>query len=136
MNNQSFLGKGWSFPPEFKKDGVPTVMISEEENIRQSLQTLMSTTPGERIHRYDYGCPIKQYAFEIMDVTTQTIMRELIERSVILFESRISLNKVSFDIKPEGGMIWIHLDYTIRQTNRRSNMVYPFYLNEGTEISR
>lgn len=134
MKDKSFLGEGWNFPPEFGKDGT-TIMVSDEDDIRQSLHMLLSTTPGERVHRYDYGCPIRQYAFELMDVTTMTIMREIIERAIILFEPRISLNKVSFDMEQKEGVILIELDYTIRQTNRRSNMVYPFYLNEGTEIT-
>lgn len=136
MKNKSFLGKGWAFPPKFGDSENVVAMVSGEENIRQSINILLSTTPGERIHRYDYGCPIRQYAFEVMNLTTQTIMKELIEKAIILFEPRITLNKVLFEIEHEEGIILIHLDYTVRQTNRRSNMVYPFYLNEGTEIVR
>ena len=53
--DRTFLGKGWSFPPALNKDGTPTRMSAYEENIRQSLWTLLSTSPGERVHRYDYG---------------------------------------------------------------------------------
>ena len=54
--DRTFLGNGWSFPPALDKDGTPTRMSAYEENIRQSLWTLLSTSPGERVHRYDYGC--------------------------------------------------------------------------------
>ncbi len=134
MKNKSFLGVGWNFPPGFKENPEATAMVSDEENIRQSLWTLLSTSPGERVHRYDYGCPIRKYVFSPMDVTTRTLLKEQIEKSIILFEPRIMLDSISFDAKQETGVLLIQLDYTIRQTNRRSNMVYPFYLNEGTDL--
>lgn len=136
MKNRSFLGIGWAFPTEFNMDRSSVSLVSDEKSICQSIKTLLSTTPGERIHRYDYGCSIRQYAFEIMDLTTQTIMKEQIERSIVMFEPRIRLNTVSFEMEQNDGIMLIHLDYTIRQTNSRSNMVYPFYLYEGTEITR
>lgn len=132
--NRTFLGRGWNFPPALDRDGTPTRMSAYEENIRQSLWTLLSTSPGERVHRYGYGCPIRRYAFEIMDVSTQTLLRDEIERSVVMFEPRVDLNRVDFEVDRKAGILKICLDYTIHQTNRRTNMVYPFFLNEGTDL--
>lgn len=134
MEEKAFLGNGWSYPPEFGKSPDITLMAGGEESIRQSLRTLLSTSPGERVHRYEYGCPIRKYAFEEMDTTTQTLLREEIEKAVILFEPRIELDSVTFETWQEEGILYIKLDYTVRQTNRRSNLVYPFYLNEGTDL--
>lgn len=135
MKNKSFLGIGWDFPPTFRKDANATSMVINEENIRQSLMVLLSTSPGERVHRYDYGCAIRKYAFEKMDVTTQTLLKDQIQKSIILFEPRIILNSISFDTEQQNGVLFISINYTIRQTNRRSNIVYPFYLNEGTDLT-
>lgn len=135
MENKTFLGIGWSFPPEFGGVSNSTIMSSDEENIRQSLQILLSTSPGERVNRYDYGCPIQKYVFEILDVTTQTLLEEEIKKSVTLYEPRIDLESVTFEVEQEKGLLLIKLEYVIHQTNRRSNMVYPFYLNEGTDIT-
>ncbi len=136
MEDKSFLGRGWSFPPEFRKGAYPTVMVKEEDDIRQSLSILMETTPGERVHRYDFGSGIKQFVFEQMSLTNQTLLRDTIENAVLLFEPRITLNEVRFNLSeaPEGVM-YIEMDYTVRHTNRRSNMVFPFYLREGTDIA-
>lgn len=131
----TFLGNGWSYPPELERDSTPTRMVPDEENIRQSLWTLLSTSPGERVHRYDYGCPIRRYVFEVMDISTQTLLRDEIERAVVMFEPRVDLNRVDFEVNKKEGILNITLDYTIRQTNRRTNMVYPFYLNEGTDLT-
>lgn len=135
MEDKTFLGTGWNFPPEFDSTSGSTIMSSDEENICQSLHILFSTFPGERIGNYDYGCPIRKYAFEILDVTTQTLLEEDIRRSVLLYEPRIELDAVTFEVEQKKGILFIRLEYTIRHTNKRSNMVYPFYLNEGTDIT-
>ena len=96
--DRTFLGNGWSFPPALDKDGTPTRMSAYEENIRQSLWTLLSTSPGERVHRYDYGCPVRRYVFEIMDISTQTLLRDEIERAVVMFKPHVDLNRVDFDV--------------------------------------
>ena len=132
---KSFLGKGWSFPPEFRKGVDPTVTVAEEEYIRQSLEILMQTNPGERVHRYDFGCGIRRFMHEEMTLTVQTQMQDVISRAVLMFEPRVTLNEVNLDLERiHEGIILIELDYTVRRTNSRTNMVFPFYLREGTDI--
>lgn len=137
MEDKSFFGKGWCFPPEFDLETGQVRMVAEEKDICQSLAILLSTAPGERMHRYDFGCGIRQFAYEPMTLTTQTIMKNMIEKAVLLFEPRISLERITFDMDREAeGVIGIVLDYVVLKTNRRSNMVYPFYLREGTDIEK
>ncbi len=133
MVKTRFIGVGWAFPPSLQQDGGACDMVCDEENIAQSLLVLLSTTPGERVNNYDYGCNIRRFAFDIIDTTTETILRDEIERSIMLFESRVSVDGIIFS--KEEAVLNIDIHYTIRQTNRRSNMVYPFYLNEGTDLT-
>ena len=130
----NFLGTGWAFPPAFiKNTGVETV--SYEKDIRQSLTILFSTLPGERIADMKYGSNIHQWVFEKMDLSTRTLITESIKKAVLYFEPRITLEKVDVEIKdPLEGILWINLEYTVRLTNTRSNMVYPFYFKEGTNL--
>lgn len=132
LDNNAFLGRGWNFPPTLTEDGVQ--MVAYERDIEQSLHVLFSTSPGERVNRYDYGCPLRRYAFEPMDTETVVRMRSDIARAVTLFEPRITLEEVSFEEHAEEGLLLIKLTYTIVRTNNRNNMVYPFYLNEGTNV--
>lgn len=135
-DTKTFLGIAWNYPPRFNggESSQPTEMVANEANIQQSIITLLSTSPGERVHRYDYGCPIREYAFEMMTASTRTILRDRIEQSIILFEPRVIVNRIDFEEKQDEGKMNILIDYTIRQTNRRSNMVYPFYFVEGTDL--
>lgn len=135
-DTKTFLGIAWNYPPRFKGGGSsqPTEMVANEANIQQSIMTLLSTSPGERVHRYEYGCPIREYAFEMMTASTRTMLRDRIEQSIILFEPRVIVNRIDFEEKQDEGKMNILIDYTIRQTNRRTNMVYPFYFVEGTDL--
>ena len=55
--DKRFLGTGWAFPPEFHRYGeqAGVKLVSEEEDIRESLGILLSTRPGERIMQPGYG---------------------------------------------------------------------------------
>lgn len=135
MDDRTFLGKGWGFPPEFRKSGDTTKIVVEDEDIRQSITILLNTIPGERPHRYDFGCGIRRFAYEQMTLTNQTLMKEVIEKAILMFEPRIILERIGFDMSHEPeGMVHVLLEYMVLKTNRRSNMVYPFYLREGTDI--
>lgn len=132
LDTDAFLGRGWSFPPTLTDGGV--AMAAYEEDIEQSLRVLFGTSPGERVCRYDYGCPLRRYAFEPLTTETTVRMRNDIARAIILYEPRITLEDVSFEEQPAEGVLLICLTYTVIRTNNRNNMVYPFYLNEGTTI--
>ena len=71
MDADAFLGRGWSFPP--RTDGRRREDVLLRKDIEESLRILFSTSPGERVNRYDYGCPLRRYAFEPM--TTETMVR-------------------------------------------------------------
>ncbi len=136
-NDKKFLGLGWSFPPEFHKhsDAVQMKMVAEEEDIRESLGILLSTRPGERIMQPAYGCRIHAMVFETVNESTITEIRDIVERAVLFFEPRITLENI--DVNTEEvyeGKITLQLNYSIRTTNTRSNVVYPFYFIEGSHV--
>jgi uncharacterized protein len=131
----SFLGSGWAFPPEFPSGSCQNSMVDAEKDIVQSLMILLGTTPGERTMHPDFGCGINKLIFEPISTSLFTKIKDLVEQSILLFESRIKLNDVIIDFNPQvEGVIFISLDYTIRSINTRQNLVYPFYRLEGTNI--
>ncbi|MFZ6765842.1 GPW/gp25 family protein [Undibacterium sp. Di26W] len=133
-NNASFLGTGWSFPPEFSKRGNAR-MVSAEEDIRQSLLILISTTPGERVMQPNFGCGLKAQIYENLNESTITILKDLIRRAVIFYEPRVVLEAIETDHSYiYEGRLNIELIYRIVTTNTRHNLVYPFYFREGTDV--
>lgn len=134
-HDRAFLGRGWSFPPEFDHAAKTVKMVSGEEDIQESLRILLSTVPGERVLQPSYGCGLKRLVFEHVSESTITEIKDLIERAVLFFEPRISLTHIEVDTAPVyEGLIRIRLDYTVRLTNTRTNIVYPFYFLEGTNL--
>lgn len=134
--DDSFLGTGWGFPPTFDRGLGGVAMISDEEDIRSSLEILLSTDIGERVMQPRYGCNMHRLVFEPLDTTLQAYMEDLIRTAILYFEPRILLNGVTLTPQYLEGRIDILIDYTVATTNTRSNYVYPYYLREGTEIQR
>ena len=80
-----------------------------------------------------YGCNLRAMVFENISEPNVTLIRDAIERAVLLFERRVLLNSVEVDTdEARDGVIWIRLDYTIRSTNSAGNLVYPFSIQDGT----
>lgn len=136
--DKSFLGRGWGFPPQFdRNNGVLELqMVSLEADIKEGLAILLATSPGERVMQPTFGCGLKGMAFENIDESVITELKDLIERAILFFETRISLDDIYIDTDDVyEGLIRINIHYTISSINTRSNLVYPFYFQEGTEVS-
>ncbi len=132
--NNSFLGRGWSFPPTFKTGENSVEMVEDEEDIKQSLKILLSTIKGERIMLPDYGANVEDLLFEPLTVSFAKRMSVDIERAILFYEPRIKTDDVSFRQDTDIGLVELKIDYTIIATNSRRNIVYPYYKNEGTDI--
>lgn len=131
----SFLGTGWSFPPRFEKRMSHVAMVSEEDDIRESLIILLSTRPGERVMNPLYGCNLDDLIYEPLNLTLKTYVSNLIDVAILYFEPRIDLIKVDIVENSDlEGELLIELDYKIRSTNTRRNLVYPFYRGEATDV--
>jgi len=131
--DDSFLGKGWGFPPGFSQNGRDVLQVSEQEDVQQSLLILLSTAQGERIMREDFGCDLQSFMYEEISQNLINSLTLLITDAVLYYEPRIALNSVDIDESEQyQGLINIKIDYTVRSTNSRFNLVYPFYLNEAS----
>lgn len=135
-----FIGKGWSFPPHFSKykymrddyyaGGID--MAADQQEIEESLAILFSTQLGERLFHNDFGCSLIDYQFAGNDNITLLRIKDMISRAVKKHEPRITLEQV--DVNTDDimkGKLLINLSYTIKATNSRYNMVYPYYFENS-----
>ncbi|WP_457355373.1 GPW/gp25 family protein [Roseateles sp. P5_D6] len=128
----NFLGTGWTFPPAFDRRSCSAVMVSGVSDVEESLRILFTTTPGERVMHPSYGCGLRRMVFEPMNTSTLTEIRSLIEKAVLFFEARITLDAVEFDTSGLiDGVLRIRLDYRLRASNSPHNFVYPLYLHDA-----
>lgn len=133
--DRSFLGTGWCFPPKFLAGQRSAEMVSAEEDIEQSIHIILSTSPGERVMDPLFGCGIKRMVFEEINQATIAKLIHLISRSLLYFEPRINVELI--EIQTDNaleGRLDIDLSFTVITTNARRNMVYPFYILEGTLV--
>ncbi len=134
MSEVPFLGTGWSFPPTFDKKGRTVEMLSDEADIKSCLGILLSTSIGERIMQPKYGCDLKRFLFEPLNTTLKAYIKDLVKKAILYFEPRIKLEEISLTTDDNEGILLITVDYTIITTNTRNNLVFPYYLEEGTNI--
>lgn len=134
MADLSFIGRGWSFPPTFRKETCTVDMLEGKDDIQSSIEIILSTGIGERVMRPNFGASLERMIFDPLDATQQAMMRNAVSQSILLFEPRVLLNDVTLEPVPEEGLVRILLDYTIAGTNTRDNFVFPFYIEEGANI--
>ena len=130
-NQESFLGRGWSFPPVFDKLEKQVKMLEAEDDVRSSIHLILSTETGERMMEPEFGWKRDRWLFEALTTTSATVIQQEIETALLVYEPRIDLNEVRLIPGPkEAGKVEILVDYTVRNTNTRHNLVFPFYLTE------
>ncbi len=132
----SFLGRGWSFPPTFMREAGTVVMVHGVEDIEGSLEILLSTALGERLMRPEYGCDLNDLLFEPADASAEAYVKDLVRTAILYHEPRIRLESLRLTPVPQEGRIDILLEYLIRTTNSRHNYVFPYYVREGTNLER
>lgn len=133
--DDSFLGRGWNFPPAFAAGGADVQMVAAEADIEQSLQIILGTRPMERIMQEDFGCDLQDFLFEALSQRVVTGIRQEISDALLYHEPRIEVEEVEVNTNHlTGGQLLIQVQYLVRSTNTRYNLVYPFYLHEATDL--
>lgn len=129
---KNFLGKGWKFPVAVDTATGRIAMSEYEQDIKESIWIILSTSKGERVMRPDFGCGIHDYVFASLNTTTINLVQNSVREALTLWEPRIELIKVDVSQeKAHEGKLEVGIDYRVRTTNNRFNLVYPFYVKEG-----
>jgi phage baseplate assembly protein W len=128
---KEFLGVGWKFPVQVNGNG--SIAMSEfEQDIRESIRIILSTSKGERAMRPDFGCGIHDFVFASMNTTTIGLIESSVREALTQWEPRIELLSVLVSTdEAELGRLLVGVNYRVRATNNEFNLVYPFYLTES-----
>jgi phage baseplate assembly protein W len=129
---KEFLGVGWKFPVQTTPAG--RIALSQyEEDIKEAIPIILSTAKGERVMRPDFGCGIHDLVFAPINTATLTLVENTVREALTIYEPRIELIRVKASAeRAEEGKLLVSIDYRVRSTNNRFNLVYPFYLKEGS----
>jgi uncharacterized protein len=134
--DRSFLGTGWSFPPTFRREWYGVEMLTGKEDIESSMYIILQTLTGERVMLPNFGCNLQPYVFETMHEPNIAMIKKIVKEALIYHEPRIIVDELDHVVNQGAGILEININYTIISTNTRYNYVYPFYLNEATNIEK
>lgn len=130
--SQAFLGVGWKFPLEVAEGDI--ALSHYEQDIQQAIRIIIETAPGERLMHPDFGCGIHDYVFAPNDTRTAGLVRFHVDQALSRWEPRIELEQVNVQAAHDDpAVLLVSIDYRVRATDSRSNLVYPFYLQRSSQ---
>ena len=123
-----FLGKGWRFPILPDRTGC-LGYVEGDANVEQSVHILLMTALGERVMRSDFGTQTPRLVFSPGSVQYLKLIENTIKDAITNWEPRIDLNDVLAEADPDDeSHVTVSVTYTVRQTNTKTNLVFPYYL--------
>lgn len=122
------VGRGWAFPIHLNNRGQVSLATGDDE-LHQAIHIILSTAPGERVMRPDFGCRIHDLIFAPNDLITAATAERYVKEALGRWEPRISVNRVeAIPSEDQLGVLMISVDYTIKSTHDPRSLVVPFYL--------
>src|SRR3954447_3273424 len=127
---EEFLGSGWAFPVRLDEGGQ-VAAVALEDAVRRAIWLILSTAPGERVMRPTFGAGLADLVFAPNSPATQGLVSSAVRDALVEWEPRIDVLDVAATPDPEQpARLLIEVDYAVRATNSRFNLVYPFYLQQ------
>lgn len=131
---KAFLGRGWGFPIQFNWKNKSVRMVAGDQDIEESIFILLNTMKKERLMRPEFGSNLIPMVYENMNSSLYSALKDDIKRTLTLYESRVEVLKIQMKEETDKGIIHINIDYKVRATNTRHNLVFPFYITQGTYL--
>ncbi len=127
MTTQDFVGVGWAFPMGVSTQGG-IAMVRREVELEQAMTLILSTYPGERPMRPEFGSRLRDFVFRPANAETAAELSQEVRNALLRWEARVDVEMVN--VSPDGAdrsMLYIDIQYRLKDTNDRRNLVFPFY---------
>lgn len=124
------LGTGLSYP--LARDASGDLAAARyEESVRQSVWLILATAKGERVMRPTFGCGVHDLVFSPNGAETAAKIKAEVRAALLEWEPRIDVSSIAVTSEGAGETLRISIEYVVRTTNARFNLVYPFYLGRS-----
>ncbi|MCB0912520.1 MAG: GPW/gp25 family protein [Propionibacteriaceae bacterium] len=120
------IGTGWAYPTRVGADGAVALAGGTQE-IEGAIRCILDTRIGERVLRPEFGSRIWESMFEPVTARTLGAVEQATREAITRWEPRIVLESVDATAGEEDGLVLVEIRYSVRATNDRRNLVYPFY---------
>ena len=129
INEKEFLGRGLSFPLQVDARGG-LGLTNPENEIEQAIKIVLSTIPGERLMRPEFGCRVHELVFAPDNATTRGLAQHYVRQALARWEPRIDILEV--DVSSDSGrdgVLLIEITYQTKDAFAERSIVYPFYIS-------
>ena len=126
MAGEDFIGSGWAFPAAITRSGTVR-LVSGLEEVDAAIRMILSTVPGERVMRPEFGCAMWELLFAPLTASTLGLIEQAVREALDRWEPRIELQTVTAVGEQATGTVHITVAYRARSTNDVRNLVFPFY---------
>ena len=110
-------------------------LVSGAEEIEAAVRMILTTAPGERVMRPDFGCAMWEQVFAPVNPNTLGLIEQSVREALARWEPRISLDSVAAVPDEDNAVVRIQIEYHVRATNDHRNLVFPFYVIPHEEPS-
>lgn len=122
-----FIGAGWAFPAGVDTRGGVALVRGDTELV-QAMRLILSTYPGERPMRPDFGSRLRDFVFRSADTATVAELKQEVRTALLRWEPRVDVHDVAVRTHPDDqASLLIDITYVVKGTNDRRNLVFPFY---------
>lgn len=124
---EDFVGAGWAFPLGVNQRGGIS-LVRREQELEQAMRLILSTYPGERPMRPDFGCRLRDFVFRPTNMQTIAELMNEVQKALLRWEPRVDIEAVNVFPHPEDqGLLYIDIQYQAKDANDARNLVFPFY---------
>ncbi|MCP4360647.1 MAG: GPW/gp25 family protein [Chloroflexi bacterium] len=125
---QDIIGKGWAFPPQIDRQGGLALAQGDAE-LNQAVQIVLTTAPGQRVMRPNFGCRLHELLFMPNNSYTAGLARDYVDEALGMWEPRINVLDVdAFPDPARDNCLTIKIEYEVKATHDKRSLVHPFYL--------
>jgi phage baseplate assembly protein W len=126
VRRDDFIGSGWAFPAAISRTGSVR-LVSGVDEVDAAIRMILSTVPGERVMRPEFGCSMWEQLFAPLTAGTLGLIEQAVREALERWEPRIELQSVVAVAEQGTATVRIAIDYRVRSTNDVRNLVFPFY---------
>jgi len=133
VRDREYIGQGLAFPLQVNPQGG-IALASGERDVEQAIRIILSTAPGERVMRPEFGCRIHELVFAPHDAATESLVVYYVEEALVQWEPRIDVQEVDVSADPgRDGALLVEIKYRVKDTHDERSIVYPFFLSGEEE---
>jgi uncharacterized protein len=107
-------------------------MVSGSDSVRQSILLLLTTRPGERVMRPEYGCDLYRLVFAPNDAMTAGLAIYYVRQAVERWEPRAEITRLDAGRDPDTpDRLNIFMEYRLRVNQQTEQLFFSLDLTGG-----